>query len=82
MLNNNTGKESSADREYRLQESRVRQALKRQGLSLRKSRSRNPMDPIFGGYMIVNEGNVIVAGELSPGRSMNLDEVEKFAREK
>ncbi|MGE5528770.1 MAG: hypothetical protein ACM3X6_06480 [Patescibacteria group bacterium] len=53
--------------------------LKRQGFCLVKSRRRDPRAIDYGGYMIVNESNVVVAGELNTGWVLSLDSVERFA---
>jgi hypothetical protein len=43
-------------------ESAVRSLAKRRGFVMRKSRSRNPDSPEYGGFMLVNDRNVLVIG--------------------
>jgi hypothetical protein len=46
-----------------INEQSARRLARRAGLALRKSRSRNPKDPGFGGYMLIDPSlNCAVAG--------------------
>lgn len=60
-------------------ERRARSAAKKLGLSIRKSRFRHPeLRAAYGGFMLVSEDNVIVAGANPRAFSMSLVEVEDF----
>lgn len=68
------------DQEYKVQENRVRRALRRQEHALCKSRTRDPRATDYGMYHIVSINNVIVAGgHTHNGYGMTLDEVEAWA---
>jgi hypothetical protein len=57
-------------------EQRARRRLKPFGYFLRKSRFRNPeLVAYYGGYRIVSENNVVVAGERF---DLTLDDVERW----
>lgn len=59
-------------------EQRLRRLLKRDGYFLRKSRFRNPeLVSYYGGYRIVSENNVVVAGE---SFGLTLDDVERWIK--
>ena len=62
----------------RSMENRLRLAAQRKGLRLEKSRTRDPHDLTFGGYMLVNiERNAIaygVAGHTAGGYGLSLDD--------
>ena len=51
----------------------LRRKARKQGLFIRKSQN-----PITGGYMIIDENNIIQAGE---DRGLSLAEVEKYLEE-
>lgn len=56
-------------------EDRARRLAKRQGLTLEKSRVRNPDDPRHGGYMLIDRyANAVVAGGSPTAYSLSLDE--------
>jgi hypothetical protein len=65
-------------------ENRLRRAARRLGLRLEKSRSRDPHDPTFGGYMLVYiERNAIAygaAGHKEHGYGLTLDDVETYLK--
>ena len=63
----------------KVRQNRLRRMAERQGLSLAKSRRRDPNALDFGGYMLVDATtNAVVAGG-SPGPySLTLDEVEAW----
>jgi hypothetical protein len=61
-------------------EDRLRRAARRQGLRLVKSRERDPEIPGYGLYIIVDDRNNVVAGEL-PHSGMDLDAVEAILNE-
>lgn len=57
----------------KVRENRARRMAQRQGLTLNKSRRRDPRAIDFGTYTLSDANNVIVAGE-----RMTLDEVESY----
>ncbi len=60
-------------------EDKVRRALRKEGLRLVKDRRRNDIGitaSLSGGYMLVDENNIIQAGE---GYTMSLEDVERYA---
>ena len=64
-------------------EARLRRALDRCGLALRKSRSRTPEHLHYGLYHIVDPyRSVIVEGGDLADYSMNLDDVEAFLKDR
>jgi hypothetical protein len=65
------------DTEIKRHEDRLRRALARDGLSLRKSRARGSYDPNFNGYMIVDGGR-IVAGAGHCAYSLDIGDVYTF----
>ena len=62
-------------------ESRLRQRARRQGLTLRKSRSRTPEHYDFGTYCLVDEHNWLIAGDPNTGFGLTLDDVEQALNE-
>jgi len=63
----------------KVRENRLRAMAERQGLSLHKSRRRDPRAMDFDRWMIVDAfTNSIVAGELNTPRALSLDEVEEW----
>jgi hypothetical protein len=62
-------------------EDRLRRKARRQGLRLVRSRDRNPEIPGSGPYMIVDDRDNVVAGELPYG-GMDLDAVEAALNER
>lgn len=61
-----------------MRENRLRRAAKRQGLKIVKSRRRDPRALDYGRFMIVDQDNRVVAGELSAGQGLTIDQVEEF----
>ena len=68
------------DKAEKSREIRLRNAAKRQGLALMRSRRRDPHALGYGGYMLVDpfRSNAIVAGGRPHPYSMTLDDVEQF----
>lgn len=65
------------DEQYAAREGRVRARARRQGLVLRKSRSRDPRAVQHGTYMLLDGStNAVVASGLANGYGLDLDEVE------
>ena len=68
----------------RSRENRLRRSAQRLGLRLEKSRTRDPHDVTFGGYMLVNiERNEIaygVAGHTGPAYRFSLEDVEAYLK--
>jgi hypothetical protein len=68
----------------RSREDRLRRAARRLGLRLEKSRTRDPNDVTFGGYMLIYmERNAIAygaAGHKGRGYSLTLDGVEAYLK--
>lgn len=63
-------------------ESRLRRAAARQGLTLHRSRARDPRAFAFGTYMLVDaRHNFIVAGDHNQGFGLSLDDVERALSE-
>lgn len=62
-------------------EDRLRRAARRQGLRLVRSRDRDPEIPGYRPYMIVDDRDNVVAGELPYG-GMDLDAVEAALNER
>jgi hypothetical protein len=62
----------------------LRRAARSLGLSLEKSRARDPQDLTFGGYMLVNiERNAVAygaAGHMGRGYSLSLEGVEAYLK--
>jgi hypothetical protein len=60
-----------------VRENRLRRMAKRQGLTVLKSRRRDPRAIDYGGYMLVDaRTNLVVAGGSPHPYSLDLDEVE------
>lgn len=64
-----------------MRENRARAAARRQGLSLHKSRARDPRAVGYQGWMISDETNMVVAGELGTPWALSLDQVEAYLDE-
>ena len=62
----------------KVRENRLRRMAVRRGLLLNKARRRDPRAYDFGGYMLVDFNNVVVAGNKPMVFSLDLDGVEKF----
>ena len=63
----------------KVRENRLRRMAARQGLSLVKSRRRDPRAINFGTYMLVDiSTNAVVAGDHERGYGLTLDDVEKW----
>jgi hypothetical protein len=63
----------------KVRENRLRRAAGRQGLTLVKSRRRDPRALGYGRYMIVETAtNTALAGELDSPRALDLDAVEAW----
>lgn len=65
----------------KIRENRLRRAAQRQGLNLVKSRARDQRALTYGGYMIVNDRNVVEAGGDGSGFSLTLDQVAAYLRD-
>jgi hypothetical protein len=59
----------------KIRENRMRRMAHRQGLALVKSKRRDPRAVGYGGYLLVDERNVVVAGD--PKHGADLDQIEK-----
>lgn len=66
-----------SDNDLRLERRMRRQAAK-QGLCLVKSRCRTPEAPAWGGFILVDHGNWVVAGGHPWAFSMNIDQVAEY----
>jgi len=67
----------------KVRENRLRQKAKRMGLSVLKSRRRDPQALDFGHFMIVDaHTNGVLAGSGPFGADMSLDDVETFLAER
>jgi hypothetical protein len=64
----------------KVRENRLRRMAGRQGLELKKSRTRDPRAYQYGGYMLVDiDLNAVVAGtEVGLGYELTLDDVEAY----
>lgn len=63
----------------RTREQRIRRAAKRQGLALRKTRTRDPRALDYGMYALADEQtNVVVAGTASDRFGFSLDDVDAY----
>lgn len=63
-------------------ENRPRRKARRQGLVLQKSRARDPRNPTYGTYCLVNEyTNTLEYGDYSNGYGLDLDGVEAALNE-
>lgn len=63
----------------KIRENRLRRMAHRQGLRVYKSRRRDPRAIDYGGYLIADDRNRVVAGDSS--YSMDLDDVERYLSE-
>lgn len=73
------GMSEHTDQTDKVRENRLRRAAERQGLTLVKSRRRDPRALDYGCFMIVDlHTNSVVAGELNTPRALTLDEVEEY----
>lgn len=69
------------DNALRTREARIRAAAARQGLTLAKSRQRDPRGLLHGTYMLTNPGAGTVEASGSPdGYGLSLDDVEAALR--
>jgi len=60
-------------------EDRARRAIARLGCTLRKSRRRNPVEPEFGRFCIIDaQSNWYIAGGIPYAYSMSLDDLESW----
>lgn len=72
---------AATEQSEKVRENRLRAMAERQGLSLHKSRRRDPRAMDFDRWMIVDAfTNSIVAGELNTPRALSLDEVEAYLK--
>lgn len=62
----------------KVRENRLRRMAQRQGLQLVKSRRRDPRAIGYGGFMLVDDRNVAVYGEVDSARALDLDQVEDY----
>ena len=68
--------------EDKVRENRLRRAAQRQGLTLAKSRRRDPRATDYGTYMLVDQQtNAVVAHGMQLGYGLNLDEIESALNE-
>ncbi|MFK3735669.1 hypothetical protein ACI2LJ_35995 [Streptomyces sp. NPDC088090] len=58
-------------------EIRLRRAAKRQGLTLHRSRVRDPRALSYARYRLERDGHVIAGGE-GTGYSMTMDDIERY----
>ena len=65
----------------KVRENRLRRMARRQGLSLLKSRRRDPLAIDYGGYMLVDStsNSVVMGGDPFP-HSATVDEVEAWLK--
>ncbi|MFE0532042.1 hypothetical protein ACFW0V_31015 [Micromonospora parva] len=69
---------ATADSATKVRENRLRRAARRQGLTLEKSRSRDPKALDFGTYHLRDEsGKVIAKGGTRAAYGLSLDQVEE-----
>lgn len=73
--------DEDAEEEDRRKEARCRRRLRAQGYLLKRSRSRSPEAPNYGGYMIVDARNNVVAGGGPIAFGMGIDAVEAWLNE-
>jgi hypothetical protein len=59
-------------------ENRLRRVAKRRGYTLLKSRARDPLAVTFGGFMLVDQNNVVVLGSGNFPYNADLAEVAEF----
>ena len=68
--------------EDKVRENRLRRAAQRQGLTLTKSRRRDPRATDYGTYMLVDrQTNAVVASGSQSGYGLSLDDVDKALNE-
>lgn len=72
---------SLTPQQLKVYEDRLRRMARRQGLTLLKSRRRDPRATDYGGYMLSNDSNYIVAGAHPNAYSMSIDEIERYLTE-
>jgi hypothetical protein len=78
-LPKNKGATSMSTRNEKTRENRLRRLAARQGLAIRKSRSRTPQSIEYGGYMIINPyRNSVEAGGHPHSFAMGLDDIEEY----
>lgn len=66
----------------KVRENRLRRKAARQGLALRKSRSRTPEAPDYGTYCLVDESsNCFALADRNMGYGYDLDDIEKYLNE-
>lgn len=68
---------SGMDATEKTRENRLRRAAERQGLSLQKSRRRDPRAVDFGTYMLVDQQTNAVVASLKSGYGLTLEDVEE-----
>jgi hypothetical protein len=69
---------SSMDATDKVRENRLRHPAQRQGLTLAKSRRRDPNAFDYGSYMLVDPNtNAVVASVHETGYGMSLDDIEE-----
>lgn len=66
------------EQDDKVRENRLRRMASRQGLRLVKSRRRDQRALGYGGYMIVDADNVVVAGEIDSPQALDLNAVERW----
>jgi len=66
--------------DFRVRENRLRRVAHRQGLTLQKSRARDPRAITYGTYQLVDLDNYVVYADwsLQRGHGLELDDVEMF----
>lgn len=63
-------------------EARLRQRAHTRGYHIVKSRVRNPEDPTYGGYMLVESySNRVELGGYGNGYTATLDDIEEFLKD-
>lgn len=73
--------ESMSDQDYKVLENRLRRGAERQGLSLEKSRTRDPRAAEYGTYQLVDTStNTLVACGLSGGYGLDLGDIAQRLR--
>lgn len=58
-------------------EATLRRRARKQGLELAKSPCRDPRAPEWGTYMLTDDHNMMVAGDINTGYGLSLDEIER-----
>ena len=64
--------------DLKIYENRLRRMAARQSLTLMKSRTRDQRATTYGGYMIVDQENNVVAGGHPSAYSLSIDGAERF----